>query len=155
MRVSTSGQRLQRLRDAGFKLTNARVTVLNVLEASHDHMTSAQVIDAVSSVDPGIGRASVFRSLDLLTNLAIIRPTYIDSSVTPKYVLLPDGHHHHIVCTRCNRVIEFDDCGLSELARRLESQYEIKITGHLLEFFARCNDCVMFTADDDSDEAVS
>ncbi|MBC8170299.1 MAG: transcriptional repressor [Anaerolineae bacterium] len=141
MRVNKPGQRLQRLREAGFKLTNARVTVLDVLEATDDHLTSTQVIDAVSELDSAIGRASVFRSLDLLTSLAIIRPTYIDSSVTPKYVLLPDGHHHHIVCTGCNKVIEFDDCGLTELARRLETEYDVKITGHLLEFFARCTGC--------------
>jgi Fur family ferric uptake transcriptional regulator len=149
MPVDKPGQRLQRLREAGFKLTNARVKVLDVLEASDDHLTSTQVIDAVNELDAGIGRASVFRSLDLLTSLAIIRPTYIDSSVTPKYVLLPDGHHHHIVCTGCNKVIEFNDCGLTDLARRLETEYAVKITGHLLEFFARCDGCSL---PEDADE---
>jgi Fur family transcriptional regulator, ferric uptake regulator len=134
-------QRLQRLRDAGYKLTNARALVLSVLEENEGHLTSSQVLDAVSSIDPTIGRASVFRTLDLLTNLAIIRPTYIDSSATPTYVLLPDGHHHHIVCTGCNQVIEFQDCGLKELQTSLEKTYNIKITGHLLEFFARCSEC--------------
>jgi Fur family ferric uptake transcriptional regulator len=133
--------RLQRLRDAGYKLTNARVLVLNVLEENDGHLTSSQIIEAVAQADSSIGRASVFRTLDLLTSLAIIRPTYIDSSATPTYVLLPDGHHHHIVCTHCNKVIEFADCGLKDLQTRLENLYDMKITGHLLEFFARCNSC--------------
>jgi Fur family transcriptional regulator, ferric uptake regulator len=133
--------RLQRLRDAGYKLTNAREVVLNVLEAHDGHLTSTQVIDAVAARDSSVGRASVFRALDLLTSLAIIRPTYIDSSATPTYVLLPDGHHHHIVCTGCNRVIEFSDCGLKELEHELEKIYHLKITGHLLEFFAKCEQC--------------
>lgn len=134
-------QRLQRLRESGYKLTNARVVVLNVLEQHDGHLTSTQVIDAVAAIDASIGRASVFRTLDLLTSLAIIRPTYISSSITPTYVLLPGGHHHHIVCTRCNRVIEFNDCGLKELEHKLEQIYDLKITGHLLEFFARCGEC--------------
>lgn len=135
------GQRAQRLRDAGYKLTNARLAVLAVLEANDGHMTSAQIIEAVARRDASIGRASVFRTLDLLTSLAIIRPTYIDSSMTPTYVLLPDGHHHHIVCTGCSQVIEFHDCGLHELTRRLEREYSVCLTGHLLEFYGLCASC--------------
>ncbi|MBC8099753.1 MAG: transcriptional repressor [Armatimonadetes bacterium] len=133
--------RLQRLRDAGYKLTNARVTVVHVLEHQQGHLTSAQVLDAVAAIDTNIGRASVFRTLDLLTQLAIIRPTFLESSVTPSYVLLPDGHHHHIVCTQCNRVVEFENCGLADLARTLEARYGMQINGHLLEFYARCLEC--------------
>jgi len=133
--------RAQRLRSAGYKLTSARLAVLTVLEQYDGHMTSADVQEAVGQVDESIGRASIFRTLDLLTQLAIIRPTYIDSSMTPTYVLLPDGHHHHIVCTNCNRVIHFDDCGLGELAKKLEVQFDVAITGHLLEFFGVCAVC--------------
>jgi Fur family transcriptional regulator, ferric uptake regulator len=134
-------QRVQRLRDAGYKLTNARKAVVQALEEGGGHMTSTEIIDAVARIDPGIGRASVFRTLELLTSLTMIRPTYIDSSMTPTYVMLPEGHHHHIVCTQCHRVIEFNDCGLSELISRLESEYDMQLTGHLLELFGLCADC--------------
>jgi Fur family ferric uptake transcriptional regulator len=73
--------------------------------------------------------------------MGIIRPTYVDSSVTPTYVLLPDGHHHHIICTNCNRVIEFEDCGLTALENELESRLCVKLTGHLLEFYGLCEQC--------------
>lgn len=139
--MTENNLRTERVRNAGYKLTNARLIVLDVLENNNGHMTSADVLDAVAGIDPSIGRASIFRTLDLLTQLAIIRPTYIDSSITPTYVLLPDGHHHHIVCTNCNRVIHFDDCGLGDLERHLESQFGVKITGHLLEFFCLCETC--------------
>jgi Fur family transcriptional regulator, ferric uptake regulator len=134
--------RAQRIHDAGHKLTNARLTVLNVLESSGGHITSAEVLEQVSESDPTIGRASVFRTLDLLTSLSIIRPTYMHSSMTPTYVLLPDGHHHHIICTNCNRVIEFEDCGLSDIAAQLEARFHVKLTGHLLEFYGLCEQCL-------------
>ncbi|MEO8611449.1 MAG: Fur family transcriptional regulator [Chloroflexota bacterium] len=133
--------RAQRLRDAGHKLTNARLTVLDVLEESGGHITSAEVLEKVNAADSSIGRASVFRTLDLLTSLSIIRPTYITSSLTPTYVLLPDGHHHHIICTNCNRVIEFEDCALSGMEAELESRLHVKLTGHLLEFYGLCDKC--------------
>ena len=130
-----------RLREAGHKLTNARLTVLNVLENNDGHLTSAEVLDQVEHLDSSIGRASVFRTLDLLTSLSIIRPTYMNSSMTPTYVLMPDGHHHHIVCTNCNRIIEFENCGLSAIAAELEERLHVKLTGHLLEFYGLCDKC--------------
>jgi Fur family ferric uptake transcriptional regulator len=134
--------RALRLRDAGHKLTNARLTVLDVIEESGGHITSAEVLEKVNAADSSIGRASVFRTLDLLTSLSIIRPTYINSSLTPTYVLLPDGHHHHIICTNCNRVIEFEDCALSGIEAELESRLHVKLTGHLLEFYGLCDKCI-------------
>ncbi len=131
-----------RLREAGHKLTNARLTVLNVLENNDGHLTSAEVLDQVDQIDPSIGRASVFRTLDLLTSLSIIRPTYMNSSMTPTYVLMPDGHHHHIVCTNCNRIIEFENCGLGSIAAELEERLHVKLTGHLLEFYGLCDKCL-------------
>ena len=133
--------RAQRLRDSGHKLTNARLTVLNILEEHAGHMTSADVLAAVEAAAPDIGRASVFRALDLFTRLSIIRPTYINDSSTPTYVLLPDGHHHHIICTGCDRVIEFEDCHLEKLERDLEEMFNVQLTGHLLEFYGLCADC--------------
>lgn len=147
-------QRLQRLRDAGYRLTNARMLVVEVLENCPGHLSSTEVIEEVAARDASIGRASVFRTLDLLTNLALIRPTFIDSSATPKYVLLPGGHHHHIVCTNCNRVVEFEDCELTGLANQLEARYGMKISGHLLEFYGTCLQCeaAPVAADRDNDE---
>lgn len=133
--------RAQRLRGAGYKLTNARLTVLQVLEQRGGHVTSTDVLEEVTRLDPEIGRASVFRALDLFTRLSIIRPTYIDSSVTPTYVLLPDGHHHHVICTNCNRVIEFEECHLERLEAELEDKLNVRLTGHLLEFYGLCEQC--------------
>jgi len=133
--------RAQRLRDSGYKLTNARLTVLNIIETQDGHVTSADVLDETERVAPEIGRASVFRALDLFTRLSIIRPTYINDMTTPTYVLLPDGHHHHIICTNCDRVIEFEDCHLEKLERDLENQFQVHLTGHLLEFYGTCDMC--------------
>jgi Fur family ferric uptake transcriptional regulator len=140
-------QRVKRLRDAGYKVTNARLTVLKVLEEQEGHMTSTEVLEAVNAMDPNVGRASVFRTLDLFTELALIRPTYIGGSTSPTYVLMPDGHHHHIVCSECHRVIEFEDCGLTELEQRLEHRYNVELFGHLLEFYGLCESCKVESAD--------
>ena len=132
---------IQRLKQAGYRLTQARLTVLDVLEAEHGHITSADVLAKVEGINPSIGRASVFRTLDLFTQLGIIRPTYIDTSLTRTYVMMHGGHHHHVICTHCKRFFEFEDCGLESLTRNLEETLEIQISGHLLEFYGVCAAC--------------
>lgn len=131
----------ERIRGAGYKLTHARITVLQAIHQLDGHCTSAEILDAVATVDESVGRASVFRTLDLLTQLNIIRPTYVDTSQTPQYVMMPDGHHHHVICTNCNQIFEFDNCGLADLTAQLEENFNLKITGHLLEFYAKCSSC--------------
>ncbi|MDZ4765318.1 MAG: Fur family transcriptional regulator [Chloroflexota bacterium] len=133
--------RAQRLRDAGYKLTSARLAVLRAIEDSDGHITSSELLERVAAADPSIGRASVFRTLDLFTRLSLVRPTYIGTSVTPTYVLMPNGHHHHIICTNCDRVIEFEECGLNGLTSELEKRLNVHLTGHLLEFYGLCDDC--------------
>lgn len=141
MSEETLSPRAKRLRDAGHKLTSARLTVLRVIENAGGHLTSTEILNQVTLVDASIGRASVFRSLELFTRLSIIRPTFIESSMSPTYVLLPDGHHHHIICTNCNQVIEFENCGLNKLAQELERSLNVQLSGHLLEFYGLCADC--------------
>lgn len=132
---------LDRLRESGYKITNARQTVVSVLCESPGHLTSAEVLERVEARDPAIGRASVFRTLDLLTDLAIIRPTYLEPR-TPNYVVMPtDGHHAHLVCTYCNQVVELDECHVSELLDDVAARYDFQLTGHLLELYGCCSDC--------------
>ncbi len=139
--MSQGSPHIQTMKRAGYRLTRARLTVLGILEAEHGHITSADVLKRVEHVNPMIGRASVFRTLDLFTQLGIIRPTYIDTSATPTYVMMHGGHHHHVICTACKRFFEFEDCGLEALAKNLETMLDIEISGHLLEFYGLCQDC--------------
>ena len=114
------------LKQAGYRLTQARLTVLEVLEAERGHITSADVLEKVERINPAIGRASVFRTLELFTQLGFIRPTYIHTSLTPTYVMMHGGHHHHVICTECKRFFELDDCGLEALTINLQRELDVQ-----------------------------
>lgn len=134
----------ERLREAGYKLTTPRRLVAQVIENEHDHLTANEIWERVRQLDSSIGRMSVYRTLDLFTQVGYLRPT---SRNTPDgrsglvYVVMHNGHHHHIICQSCHLVIEFDDCGLDALIQALESRYSCNIDGHLLEFFGTCSSC--------------
>ena len=133
-------QRLSLLRTSGNKITDAHKTILNVLEGLKGHPTSAQIVEAVRQHDQRIGRASVFRTLDLFCQLGILRPIYHEGGGA-RYVLMPDGHHHHVVCLNCHCTIEFEDCALDGLAHQLETRLKVQLLGHLLEFYGYCEQC--------------
>ena len=132
---------LKRLRDAGHKITPPRQAVLNVLLEHNSHLTSTQILDAVEESYPAISRASVFRTLELLTHLSLIRPIFMETR-TPSYVLMsPDGHHSHVLCTSCSRVFEIEDCQVDPLQTEIEARFGVQLSGHLLEFYGLCSNC--------------
>jgi Fur family ferric uptake transcriptional regulator len=132
---------VQRLREGGHKVTRARRAVLQALHESGGHVTSAQVLARVQAIAPAVGRASVFRTLEMLTGLGIVRPTYLQPG-SPSYVLMSrDGHHAHIVCTHCLRVIELDECHAESLLGDLAARFDVELSGHLLEVYGLCADC--------------
>jgi Fur family ferric uptake transcriptional regulator len=128
-----------RLRSAGYKLTPARLAVLQVVEGEHLHLNTQEIMDRAAQICPGLGRATVYRTLELLTELGILRPIYLDES-SPHFIRA-EGGHHHLVCSDCGEIVEFDDCVASELTHALEEKFGFTIESHLLEFIGRCPRC--------------
>ena len=52
-----------------------------------------------------------------------------------------DGHHHHLVCTKCAGVVEIDECFPAEIERRIAARNKFKAVRHKLEFFGICPAC--------------
>lgn len=128
------------LRRNGYRLTSARRAILQALVESGGHVSADDLVELVRQIEPGVGRMTVYRTLDLLHELSLIRPVYHGTGAA-HYVLMEDGHHHHLVCTECQRTFEFDDCMAQEIARALSDRFNFQIEGHLLEFYGLCPEC--------------
>ena len=128
------------LQEQGYRLTAARRTILQVLANSGGHITADDLAALVREKAPGVGRMTVYRTLDLLNDLGLIRPVYQGTGAA-HYILMDAGHHHHLVCSACHKVIEFDDCVLSEIEQMVCGRFQFQIESHLLEVYGRCPDC--------------
>lgn len=129
----------RRIQTAGFKLTPPRQAVLEVLEQSDFHLTPAEVLERAQAIYPSLGRATVYRTLELLTNLGVVRPIFLGERGV--CLTLAEGGHHHLVCSDCGAVIEFDECTVGELEQELAQRLNFQIRGHLLEFYGLCEQC--------------
>jgi Fur family ferric uptake transcriptional regulator len=126
--------------DSGYRLTPARQAIINTLVASHGHITADDLAALVHETSPQIGRMTVYRTLDLLCDLGLVRPIYQGTGAA-HYVLLTGGSHHHLICNNCHRVFEFDRCGSGDLAQMLGSQFNFQVQSHLLEIYGLCEKC--------------
>jgi len=130
---------VNQLRAAGYKITPARLAVLQLVADSTDHLVPAMVLERGRAIYPKLGRATVYRTLELLTELRVLRPIYGGSDGVN--FIRAEGGHHHLVCADCGDTIEFDDCVAAELAHDLAERFGFTIQSHLLEFYGVCAPC--------------
>jgi Fur family transcriptional regulator, ferric uptake regulator len=130
------------LREHAYKLTPQRRAVLKVIAASHDHMTPLDIYDRVKVTYPAIGLVTVYRTLEVLASLNLVCRVHTGDSCRSYLLRRPSGHHHHLICQSCGLVIDFTDCDLEVMERRLLKETGFHIKSHLLEFNGQCRNCV-------------
>jgi Fur family ferric uptake transcriptional regulator len=131
------------LREHGHKLTPQRHIVLKVIASSYDHLTPEVIYEKSRLEDPGIGRVTVYRTLDVLSKLNLVCRVHTEGRCRSYMMRRPTEHHHHLVCSGCGKVVDFTNCSLSEMERKLSQESGFDIKDHLLEFYGLCRDCII------------
>jgi Fur family transcriptional regulator, ferric uptake regulator len=137
--MSMAKSYLDRLRTAGYKITPPRLAVLQVIEQDGEHLNPTEILKRAQAIYPAVGRATVYRTLELLTQLQIVRPIYVGES-GPTYIRA-EGGHHHLVCAQCQTIIDFDQCVADQMVQELSERFGFTIQSHLLEFYGVCAAC--------------
>ena len=127
------------LRQAGYKLTSPRRAVIEVLKSHTEHLSHDQILAEGRKLCPNLGRATVYRTMELLVGLHLVRPLYLNDA-TQRFIVATGGHHH-FVCIKCGAVIEFDYCIAEKIQHEFADKYHFKIQSHLLEFWGICENC--------------
>jgi len=135
-------KRIERvLREGGYKITHQRRTIVNAIINNHEHLTPAEIHERVKREHPGIGLVTVYRTIEILAGLGLICEMHAGGNCRSYLIRRPAEHHHHLICSDCGTVIDFTDCDLEVLERRLAEETNFKISGHLLEFVGQCRKC--------------
>jgi Fur family transcriptional regulator, ferric uptake regulator len=129
------------LRENGYKLTSQRHAVLNVIASRHDHMTPEAIYEETLLTNPDIGLVTVYRTLDILSKLKLVCRVHAPDGCRSYMMRRPAGHHHHLVCSGCGKVVDFTGCTLSDMEQKLSQDTMFDISGHLLEFYGLCPEC--------------
>ncbi len=137
----TDRKLLSVLKQHHYKLTPQRRAVLKVFGSSQEHLTPAEIYEKVQPECPGIGLVTIYRLLQILTELGLICEVHSGDNCRRYLIRRQTVHHHHLICSACGTVVDFTDCDLSELEQRLSRDTRFEMEGHLLEFYGRCRNC--------------
>ena len=133
------------LDSAGYRVTSPRRVVADLVATHDGHFTTSELEHVARSRKLGISRATLFRALDLLTELGIVERIDLPSG-EHAYVACARSHHHHVVCSRCGRTTEVADHGLAEAGAAMARESGYRIDMHRLELFGYCRHCQAKTA---------
>lgn len=134
------------LKDRGQKMTLARETVLKAFLDIEQHTTAEELYEAARSRDPGIGQATVFRTIKLLAEAGLAREACRDDGARQYEHAWRHNHHDHLVCVECGHVVEFSDEAIEKAQEAIYRAYGFLPSGHRLELMGRCSECSLRAA---------
>jgi Fur family transcriptional regulator, ferric uptake regulator len=128
------------LEEGGYRLTAPRRALAALVASRDGHFTADDLLDIARRRRLGLGRATIFRALDVLTELGVIERLDLPSG-EHAFVACEPAHHHHVICASCGRATWVADHGLERVAAEIGRETGYRIAAHRLELFGVCPDC--------------
>ena len=126
---------------AGYRLTEPRRSVAALISDQDRHFTAASLVEAARVRQLGVGRATIFRTLEILEDIGAVERLDLPSG-EHAYVGCEPTHHHHVVCSGCGRTDEIEDAGLRAVVATIARRTGYRVDEHRLELFGLCTACV-------------
>jgi Fur family transcriptional regulator, ferric uptake regulator len=130
-----------KLNQKGLRLTRPRQVVMEVLKAAAYPLSPQEIQSHARQSSDSIGLVTVYRTLDLLTDLDLVKRVHHHDGCHG-YVLASPGHYHHLICRKCHKAVEFTGSeDLTAIIRRVQRETGFQINDHLLELYGVCPTC--------------
>lgn len=128
------------LERSGVRATARRLEVLEELARERDDVTAQQLWSRLRERDSRAGLATVYRTLALLSESGVV-DVLSHHGGEQCYRLCGEAHHHHLLCERCHRVVEIEECGVEDWVAAAAGRHGFVATGHRVEITGLCPDC--------------
>lgn len=131
---------VERLRDAGLRITAQRRAILSALGRAQGALAPQQILEEAQKDAPQLGLATVYRTIELLEELGCVRRV-AETEGGGGVALCSAMHGHHVLCSECGRVAEFSTCRLGETIDGASRETGFVISRHYLELVGLCAQC--------------
>ena len=124
----------------GLRLTRQRRAVLDAVAEASSSVSPVQVFDAARERCPELGLTTVYRTLELLSEIGALRRVH-GPDHCEAFVPAGAAHGHTVVCRRCGQVMEFTECDMQAVVDAATRQTGFRITEHFLQLSGECPAC--------------
>ena len=128
-------------------MTLPRRVIIETLAEADTYLTAEEIYHRFHADYPGIGLATVYRTLVLFHKLGIVTKLEVGEGKA-RYELAEVEHHHLLVCESCHKVVKYSDFTtqekdrFAELERLVEKMYHFRINRHVVQYFGICPECL-------------
>ena len=134
---------LDALSERGLRQTGQRRTIADVFfdGGRQEHLGLEEIHRRARQRDRRIGYATVYRTMKLLSELGLAQERRFGDGLV-RYEVAEAGHHHdHLICTRCARILEFEEPRIEALQERVAAAHGFTIEWHRHEIYGVCDRC--------------
>lgn len=130
------------LETKGLKSTAQRDYIADTFFKTTTHISLDELLKKVKRKNANIGYATVYRTMRLLSECGLAIARQFGDGQT-RYENLPeDGHHDHIICMKCSKIVEFQNQKIEQLQAESAKKLGFTVVNHKLELYGYCADCV-------------
>jgi Fur family ferric uptake transcriptional regulator len=135
---------LESLKEKGLKLTPQRRLIIDLIHQSGGHITAEDIIDQVKSKMPGVNKSTIYRTLEMLEKAGCI----LKSETGDCFIYHPadEGHHHHLLCSACQKSIDCDENLFDAIEKSIDIKYGFRVSFKHLVVTGQCKECKSRTA---------
>lgn len=130
----------QFLKENNLRFTNERLTILEEIFQFADHFDAEKLFNHIRKHHRHISRATVYRTLDLLSQIGIIKKENLGNDFASYELAFNVPHHDHLICVECGKVIEFSDQLIEDSQKKICQKYNMVMIRHQLQIFGRCKE---------------
>lgn len=128
------------LQERGLKLTYERKHIFEEVNGLKHHFDADSLYERFKQKGLRISRDTVYRTLPLLLESGVIQKS-VGEGKREFYEPTTKGHHDHMVCVRCGKIIEFQCEEIEEMQEKVCKDYKFKLIFHDHRLFGECKDC--------------
>lgn len=127
------------LKSQGLKSTKQREVIAGAFFSSDSHVSLNELLEKAQKLQPSIGYATVYRTMKLMTEAGVANEhKFAESDLTLFEPNVEDGHHDHLICLDCGRIIEFEDEMIEQRQDEIAEREGFVVKKHRLEIYGSC-----------------
>ncbi len=129
------------LRESKLRFTPQRQTILEVFLSHEGHVEVEDLFLNIQKIDPSIGIATVYRTMNLLVECGLARDSVLLKGQQSFEKLYHQSHHDHLICTQCEKIVEFEHPLIEKYQLEICHTYGFTLNHHKMEIYGICLDC--------------